>query len=211
MKKYILFDNDGVLVHTEPLYFKANIKALKEHFDVELKFDEYMKIMSEGTTVWQKALDKGFSLNEIEIARNQRNIYYQEFLRSENILIKGVKEVLQELSKTYKMGIVTTSRRVDFEIIHKDLGIVDFMDFVLCEEDYEFAKPHPQPYLKGLEIFGANKSEAIVIEDSTRGLTSAYRAGIECVIVKNEFTTTQDFSKASYFIDTLEELKTILS
>ena len=29
------------------------------------------------------------------------------------------------------------------------------MDFVLCEEDYEFAKPHPQPYLKGLEIFGA--------------------------------------------------------
>lgn len=211
MKKYILFDNDGVLVHTEPLYFKANIKALKEHFDVELKFDEYMKIMSEGTTVWQKALDKGFSLNEIEIARNQRNIYYQEFLKSENILIKGVKEVLQELSKTYKMGIVTTSRRVDFEIIHKDLGIVDFMDFVLCEEDYEFAKPHPQPYLKGLEIFGANKSEAIVIEDSTRGLTSAYKAGIECVIVKNEFTTTQDFSKASYFIDTLEELKTILS
>lgn len=211
MKKYILFDNDGVLVHTEPLYFKANIKALKEHFDVELKFDEYMKIMSEGTTVWQKALDKGFSLNEIEIARNQRNIYYQEFLRSENILIKGVKEVLQELSKTYKMGIVTTSRRVDFEIIHKDLGIVDFMDFVLCEEDYEFAKPHPQPYLKGLEIFGANKSEAIVIEDSTRGLTAAYKAGIECVIVKNEFTTTQDFSKASYFIDTLEELKTILS
>lgn len=211
MKKYILFDNDGVLVHTEPLYFKANIKALKEHFDVELKFDEYMKIMSEGTTVWQKALDKGFSLNEIEIARNQRNIYYQEFLRSENILIKGVKEVLQELSKSYKMGIVTTSRRVDFEIIHKDLGIVDFMDFVLCEEDYEFAKPHPQPYLKGLEIFGANKSEAIVIEDSTRGLTSAYKAGIECVIVKNEFTTTQDFSKASYFIDTLDELKTILS
>lgn len=211
MKKYILFDNDGVLVHTEPLYFKANIKALKEHFDVELKFDEYMKIMSEGTTVWQEALNKGFSLNEIEIARNQRNIYYQEFLRSENILIKGVKEVLQELSKSYKMGIVTTSRRVDFEIIHKDLGIVDFMNFVLCEEDYEFAKPHPQPYLKGLEIFGANKSEAIVIEDSTRGLTSAYKAGIECVIVKNEFTTTQDFSKASYFIDTLDELKTILS
>ena len=67
MKKYILFDNDGVLVHTEPLYFKANIKALKEYFDVSLEFEEYMKIMSEGTTVWQKALDKGFSLKEIEI------------------------------------------------------------------------------------------------------------------------------------------------
>ena len=114
-------------------------------------------------------------------------------------------------SKYYKMGIVATSRRVDFEIIHKNLGIVDFMDFVLCEEDYNFAKPHPEPYLKGLELFKANKQEAIVVEDSTRGLSSAYKAGIECVIVKNEFTLTQDFSKASYFIETLKELKTILN
>ena len=99
MKKYILFDNDGVLVHTEPLYYKANIKALKEYFDVELEFNEYMKIMSEGTTVWQKALSKGFTQKEIEIARNKRNEYYQEFLKTENILIDGVKEVLKELSK----------------------------------------------------------------------------------------------------------------
>ncbi len=211
MKKYILFDNDGVLVHTEPLYFKANIQALKKFFDIELEFEEYMKIMSEGTTVWQKALDKGFSFAEVEIARNKRNEYYQNFLKTENILIDGVKDVLKELSKDYKMGIVTTSRRVDFEIIHKNLGIVDFMDFVLCEEDYNFAKPHPEPYLKGLELFKANKQEAIVVEDSTRGLSSAYKAGIECVIVKNEFTLTQDFSKASYFIETLKELKTILN
>lgn len=211
MKKYILFDNDGVLVHTEPLYFKANIIALEEFFNISLEFEEYMKIMSEGTTVWQKALNKGFSQDKINNARNQRNLYYQNFLRTENILIPQVKEVLEKLSKKYKMGIVTTSRRVDFEIIHKNLGIVDYMDFVLCEEDYNYAKPHPEPYLKGLEIFKANKDEAIVIEDSTRGLTAAYKAGIECVIVKNEFTRTQDFSKASYFIDNLKELETILN
>jgi HAD superfamily hydrolase (TIGR01509 family) len=211
MKKYILFDNDGVLVHTEPLYFKANIIALEEFFNISLEFEEYMKIMSEGTTVWQKAFNKGFSQDEINKARNQRNLYYQNFLRTENILIPQVKEVLKKLSKKYKMGIVTTSRRVDFEIIHKDLGIVDYMDFILCEEDYDYAKPHPEPYLKGLEMFKANKDEAIVIEDSTRGLTAAYKAGIECVIVKNEFTRTQDFSKASYFIDNLKELETILN
>lgn len=211
MKKYILFDNDGVLVHTEPLYFKANLMALKEYFNISLEFDEYMKIMSEGTTVWQKAFNQGFSQNKIELARNKRNAYYQKFLKTENILIPQVKEVLEKLSKNYKMGIVTTSRRVDFEIIHKNLGIVDYMDFVLCEEDYNFAKPHPEPYLKGLELFKANKEETIVIEDSTRGLTAAYKAGIECVIVKNEFTITQDFSKASYFIDNLAQLETILN
>lgn len=211
MKKYILFDNDGVLVHTEPFYYKANLIALEEFFDVTLTFEEYMKIMANGTTVWQKALDKGFSLDDIETARNKRNSYYQNFLKTENILIDDVKETLKELSKDYKMGIVTTSRRVDFEIIHKNLGITDFMEFVLCEEDYNYAKPHPEPYLKGLELFGAKKEETIVVEDSQRGLTSAFKAGIECVIVKNEFTITQDFSKASYFINNLKELETILN
>ena len=211
MKKYILFDNDGVLVHTEPFYYKANLIALEEFFNVSLTFEEYMKIMANGTTVWQKALEKGFKLNDIETARTKRNEYYQNFLRTENILIDGVKEVLHELSKDYKMAIITTSRRVDFEIIHKNLGLTDFMEFILCEEDYNFAKPHPEPYLKGLELFNAKKEEAIVVEDSQRGLTSAFKAGIECAIVKNEFTITQDFSNASYFIDSLKELKTILN
>ena len=211
MKKYILFDNDGVLVHTEPFYYKANLIALEEFFDVSLTFEEYMKIMANGTTVWQKALEKGFSLSDIETARTKRNKYYQNFLKTENILIDGVKEVLHELSKDYKMAIITTSRRVDFEIIHKNLGLTDFMEFILCEEDYNFAKPHPEPYLKGLELFNAKKEEAIVVEDSQRGLTSAFKAGIECAIVKNEFTITQDFSNASYFIDSLKELKTILN
>ena len=211
MKKYILFDNDGVLVHTEPFYYKANLIALEEFFNVSLTFEEYMKIMANGTTVWQKALEKGFSLSDIETARTKRNEYYQNFLKTENILIDGVKEVLHELSKDYKMAIITTSRRVDFEIIHKNLGLTDFMEFILCEEDYNFAKPHPEPYLKALELFNAKKEEAIVVEDSQRGLTSAFKAGIECAIVKNEFTITQDFSNASYFIDSLKELKTILN
>jgi len=88
------------------------------------------------------------------------------------------------------MGIVTTSKRVDFELIHDKRGIVDYMDFVLCVEDYPRAKPHPDPYLKGLEKFNSSKEDAIVVEDSQRGLSSTVAAGIECVIVKNDFTAS---------------------
>ena len=210
MKKYILFDNDGVLVETEALYFKASQMALMEFFGLSLEFDDYMKIMARGGTAWEKAQEKGISELHISKARKQRNIYYQEFLKSENILIPGVKEVLKELAKKYKMGIVTTSRRVDFEIIHNNRGLVDYMDFVLCEEDYNFAKPHPEPYLTALKKFNALKEEAIVIEDSQRGLSSAFKAGIECIVVHNEFTKTQDFSNASKKIDNLRQLLDIL-
>ena len=211
MKKYILFDNDGVLVETEMWYFEASRRALKEFFNLTLEFDDYMKIMARGGTAWEKAQAVGISEDKIVVARKQRNIYYQEYLRTQDIVIPNVHDVLNELSKKYKMGIVTTSRRVDFEIIHDKRGITNFMDFVLCEEDYQRAKPHPEPYLKGLSIFDGEKKEAIVVEDSQRGLTSAHSAGIDCVMVKNEFTKTQDFSKATHKIDKLSDLIELLN
>jgi HAD superfamily hydrolase (TIGR01509 family) len=210
MKKYILFDNDGVLVETEKWYYEASKKSLKEFFNINLQFDEYMDIMANGKTAWEPAIQKGFREEKIAIARDKRNSYYQKYLQTEDIAIKDVQDILNQLSHNFKMGIVTTSRRVDFEIIHKNRGITDFMDFVLCEEDYVNAKPHPEPYLKGLKLFNASKEEAIVVEDSQRGLTSAYHAGIECVVVHNEFTKTHDFSKATYKIAKLSDLIELL-
>ncbi|MBP6162911.1 MAG: HAD family phosphatase [Aliarcobacter sp.] len=210
MKKYILFDNDGVLVDTEIWYFEANKKALKE-LGLTLHMDTYQEIMARGGTAWEVAIAQGIETSIIDKKRVQRDIYYQDFLQTKNLEIPKVKKVLADLSKKYKMAIVTTSRRVDFELIHKQRGISDFMQFVLCVEDYNRAKPYPDPYLKGLELFKASNEQTIVVEDSQRGLSSAVNAKIECVIVKNDFTKTHDFSKANYFIDNLEQLETILN
>lgn len=209
MKKYILFDNDGV-GETENWYYEANKKALKQ-LGLNLQMDEYQEIMARGGTAWELAINAGITTEIIDKKRVQRDNYYQEFLHTKNLEIPNVKKVLKNLSKKYKMAIVTTSRRVDFELIHKNRGISDYMQFVLCVEDYERAKPYPDPYLKGLELLKASAKDTIVVEDSQRGLISAVNANIECVIVKNEFTKTHDFSKANYFIDTLEQLETILN
>ena len=49
-----------------------------------------------------------------------------------------------------------------------------------------------------------------MVEDSSRGLSSAVAAGIDCAIVHHDFTQSQDFSLASHRIDTLRELKDII-
>lgn len=210
MKKYILFDNDGVLVETEKWYFEANVKALRE-LNITLELDVYLEIMARGGTAWELAFDKGISKEIIDKKRFQRDIYYQNFLRTEDIEIPGVKDVLSELSKDYEMAIITTSRRVDFDLIHEKRGIVDFMDFTLCVEEYKRAKPYPDPYLAGIKRFNASKEESIIVEDSQRGLSSAFNAKIDCIIVYNEFTVSHDFSNTNHFINKLEELKTYLT
>ncbi len=209
MKKYILFDNDGVLVETERYYFLATQKALQE-YGVVLTLEYYQTIMPKAITAWHLMLEAGLSDEDVIQARDQRNIYYQEYLRTKPLYIDGVKEVIHELSKSYKMGIVTTSRRPDFEIIHQDRSLTRYMEFVLCEEDYPRAKPYPDPYLKGLDLLKANKAETLIVEDSQRGLSSAISAGIECAIVHNDFTASHDFSQAHYKIQNLHELVALL-
>lgn len=206
MKKFVLFDHDGVLVDTELWYYRAGQRALAD-IGFTLDKDQYLRDMSQGLGTWAQARAAGVDEETITRLGEVRNGYYRDYLRREAIEIEGVVDVLAELSRYVRMAIVTTAKRVDFELIHEGRQLRRFMEFVLVREDYERTKPHPEPYLTGLKRFGATKEETLVVEDSSRGLTSAVAAGIDCVIVHNEFTKSQDFSLASYRINTLNELK----
>ena len=210
MKKYILFDNDGVLVETERWYFTANVEILKT-MGIDLDEARYRDIMINGQSAFLLAEEQGFESAVIEEARSRRNELYQHYIRTEDITIAGVKEVLDALAENFDMGIVTSALRQDFELIHGGRGLTDHMRFVLCSGEYARSKPHPDPYLKGLRLLGGEKHEAIVVEDSQRGLRSAVNAGIDCVVVHNHFTATHDFSDATHRIDTLAELEQLLA
>jgi HAD superfamily hydrolase (TIGR01509 family) len=206
MKKFILFDHDGVLVDTEPWYFRAGERALAE-IGLTLDRDQYLIDMGRGSGTWAQARAAGIDDATIGRLRRVRDDYYQEYLRTESIEIDGVLDALTELSAIVHMAIVTTAKRADFELIHEGRQIRRFMDFVLVREDFERTKPDPEPYLTGLRRFGSTRDETLVVEDSSRGLSSAVAAGIDCAVVHNEFTQSQDFSHARYRIGSLAELK----
>jgi HAD superfamily hydrolase (TIGR01509 family) len=209
VKQYVLFDHDGVLVDTELWYYRAGARALAD-IGVTLDMEQYVQDMSQGLGTWARAAAAGIDAATIGRQRAARDSYYQEYLRTEDIEIPGVVAALTELSKYARMAIVTTAKRADFDLIHAHRPIRRFMEFVLVREDYERSKPHPEPYLTGLRRFGATRAETLVVEDSARGLSSAVAAGIDCVIVHNEFTKAQNFSQASHRIRTLIELKDII-
>ncbi len=208
-RKYVLFDHDGVLVDTELWYFTAGERALAD-IGFTLDRNQYLQDMSRGLGTWARARAAGVDEQTIDRQRVVRDGYYQEYLRTEAIEIEGVVEALAELSAYVRMAIVTTAKRVDFELIHQRRRITQFMEFVLVREDYGHAKPHPEPYLTGLRRFGATPDETLVVEDSARGLSSAVAAGVDCVIVSNDFTRGQDFSRASHRVGSLKELTGIV-
>jgi HAD superfamily hydrolase (TIGR01509 family) len=205
VKEYILFDHDGVLVDTEPWYFRAGARALAD-IGVTLDEDRYLSDMNRGLGTWAQARAAGVDEATISRARTVRDAWYQHYLRTEPIDVDGVVAILAALSGHVRMAIVTTAKRADFDLIHEGRRIQPFMEFVLLREDYAHAKPHPEPYLTGLSRFGATAEQTLVVEDSARGLASALAAGIDCAVVHNDFTATQDFSRATHRIDTLAQL-----
>jgi beta-phosphoglucomutase-like phosphatase (HAD superfamily) len=84
------------------------------------------------------------------------------------------------------------------------------MDLILTRSSYTNSKPDPEPYLAALARFSIQPDQALVIEDSERGLRSAVAAGIDCAVVEYAFTASQDFSKATYRIKSLSDLVVLL-
>jgi HAD superfamily hydrolase (TIGR01509 family) len=210
MKSYILWDHDGVLVETERWYFEATRQSIRE-IGVDLDKGEYLQDMAEGRSAWDRARARGAGEDQVRHGKHLRDMKYQQYLVEQDITIPGVAEVLAQLSANYAMAIVTTATWSDINLIHRDRQIVRHMEFVLAQGDYLRSKPAPDPYLEALRRFAAAPHEAVVIEDSERGLRAAVAAGIDCVVVANEFVRGQDFSAATYCLESVRELPRLLA
>jgi len=205
MREFLLWDHDGVLVDTERWYFAATQECL-HGLGVGLSQQTYLEFMAEGRSCWDLARQADVPDTAVALAKKRRDELYQTFLQEKEIDMPGIVDVLQRLRGLYRMAVVTTARREDLDVIHRDRHLLAFFDFVITIEDCAHAKPHPAPYLAALRRFGADPHQALAIEDSSRGLQSAVSAGLDCVIVRNDFTAAQDFAKAWKVISSIEDL-----
>ena len=195
-KKALLWDNDGVLVDTEILYFQATKQAFQT-VGVELTEERYHRFfLKESWGTLHLAKENGLPTEITEELRAERNRIYSRMLQTENLTRPGVDQVLTRLQKKVIMGVVTSSHADNFKIIHDRTGFGRFFDFVITGDDVIETKPSPEPYLMAVQRTGCAPRECVAIEDSERGLLSAKAAGIACWVIPTELTRYGDFSMA---------------
>ena len=204
MYKAILWDNDGVLVDTERWYYEATKSVMKEE-GYNLTLDVYRKtFLKSNSGAWH--LLKDCNKEYIRKLRKRRNLIYSSLLQTKDIYIQGLSEILSKLNNKYKMGIVTSSRREHFDIIHKRSNILKYFDFVITSNDFSNSKPNPEPYLIGINSTGYKASSCLAIEDSERGVISAKKADLFCFALPNDMTIAGDFRKADVILDNLNDI-----
>jgi HAD superfamily hydrolase (TIGR01509 family) len=210
MIKAIFWDNDGVLVETEHLYFKATQHALSLA-GIPLTEEQYIELfLVQGRGAWHLAEEKGATPTEIDRLRKERNAFYARLLLEAPRLVAGIADVLDELRDKYIMGIVTSSRKDHFDLIHQSTGLLKYFDFVLTADDYARTKPDPDPYLEAIERSGVDRTACVAVEDSERGLESATRAGIRCIIVPTSLTRCGRFVGAHHVLGSVSEIPPVL-
>jgi len=199
----ILFDNDGVLVDTEHLYFRANQEALAG-VGIQLDADAYVQLfLREGRGAWHLARERGLGPGDIDALRAARDRRYFELVGSADVVIPGVADIVPALARRYRLAIVTSSEKGPFARTHARTGLLEHFELVLAQGDYARGKPEPDPYLRAVERLGVAGDRCLVIEDSERGLRAAKAAGLRCWVIPSGLTAGGRFEKADAVFDSL--------
>lgn len=206
----LLWDNDGVLVDTEPLFFRATREVLAP-YGVDLREDVYVDfVLRHGRSLFDLIAERGVGREEIVRSRAVRDARYMDLLREGVSVLEGVRESLAALAGRIPMAIVTSSGREHFERLHEPLGLLDYFDFVLADGDYAHPKPHPEPYLAAAERLELDPAECLVVEDSERGLRAAVAAGMRCLVIPSGFSRGGNFASAHRVLASAREVPAVL-
>lgn len=181
----VLFDFDGVLVDTENVHVAAWQRTL-----ARIGWE-----LADEAAVRASEIDDRYFLKELFGARKIEGANLDGWMRLKQDLAEtmladaprlypGVTALVEALrEKGVRLAVVTTTWRRNVEIVLKAAGLADAFQAVIAKEDVSAVKPDPEAYDLALKRLGLKASEAVALEDSPTGLTSAIAAGIEVVAV----------------------------
>ena len=195
----LLFDLDGTLVDTDFIYIKVWSKLLNKYNITcdKIFFDYFIKGKSDNT--FMSYIDSSITPNKIvEISRMKDALFIEYLQKEEQILFDGVLDFFKE-NKHHKIAIVTSCNKKAAEYILQFNGLIKYIDLIIASEDCNHHKPNPEPYLKAIDYFNANKENVFIFEDSYSGYCSAKRTHVKNICLIENKNSCSEINKAVQF------------
>ncbi|KAF8032772.1 hypothetical protein BT93_D1613 [Corymbia citriodora subsp. variegata] len=181
----VLFDVDGTLCDSDPLHYQAFRELLQEigfNGGVPITADFFAENIS-----GKHNEDIAELLFPDDIPRGRKFMEDKEA-----IFRKLASEQLTPVSGLYKLkkwiedrglkrAAVTNAPKFNAELMISSLGLSDFFQAVVLGSECEHAKPHPEPYLKGLDLLKASKEHTLIFEDSVSGIKAGVAAEVATI------------------------------
>lgn len=204
--KAVIFDQDGVLIDSEPIHYLALSKFFKEHGVLyELSTHETYFGFNAHNFFTQMRENHGVSL-QVEYMKSKSRLYIKEF-EHQIQLMPEVHSTLQELNQVVShIGLATGTYRELTERNLNRLSLGSYFKNTICGDEVQNGKPHPEIYLKAAQKLQVEPSECVVVEDSPAGIASAKSAGMSVISYRAKHNIKADLAKADYQIKNLSEI-----
>lgn len=199
----VLFDFDGVLASSCTLQLASYNAVLKEHGQ-HLAMADFMEHWIHAT---DQAIFHGLSRErglgwtpaQIDAMQARKIETFLQLAEGTDLLFPGIRALTARLSPRIPLGVVSMSTRLLLNKVLEQGGARAHFDIVVAVDDVTHAKPHPEPYAKGVEKLNAlprvkkpaAPGEVAAVEDSAAGIRSAKAAGLVAIGI----LTTQSEAK----------------
>lgn len=181
----IIFDMDGLMFDTERMAFASwQEAAVRQGYRMDR--ETYLKIVGVNIRKSKEILLTHFGQDfPVDRIRDEGFKITDGIIRLKGVPIKdGLHELLGYLAKSgIKKAVATSTSRERALALLKMAGIETCFDYVLCGDEIENSKPHPEIFLKVAAKLGCLPERCLVLEDSEMGILAAYEAGIPSILV----------------------------
>ena len=207
-QKHILFDLDGTIVRSDLGITKGVQKSLK-HFGIYEELDDLKKFvgppMVESYTNFY-----GFSLEQYKEALDVFHDYYRTVGIFECELYDGIEEMLDSLSKEYKLYVATSKPEREARRVIEHFGLDKYFTFV-GGSDGDFNTKRATKTAVIEYVLETNKimhrSFAIMVGDKSHDIAGASNAGLKSVGVLYGYGDLEEFEGANYIVKNVEDLR----
>ena len=181
----VLFDMDGLLVDTEPLWFEIEREVMARRGGDWSQADQARLVGGSLQTTLDYLLGKATRpISRERLARWMLDGMVSRLDRSQVRPRPGAFELLAEVqAAAVPHALVTSSERVIMEGVLRATGLR--FPVTVCAEDVTRIKPDPEPYLLATKLLAADPGRSVVLEDSPNGVTAAEAAGCRVIAVPN--------------------------
>jgi HAD superfamily hydrolase (TIGR01509 family) len=196
--KLVIFDLDGVLVEAKNIHYDALNQALGKEYSID--WNEHLSVY-DGLKTNQKlemlTERKGLPTELHSQIWENKQKYTLQMLKelTPDETLQSVMNSLVECG--YKIAVCSNSIRKTVLTVLSKLGIMEFMDLVISNEDVKNSKPHPEMYWKAISMMSCLPEETLIVEDSPYGLLAASRSKSHILRVTKpqDVTYTNIFNK----------------
>jgi HAD superfamily hydrolase (TIGR01509 family) len=208
MVEAVIFDLDGVLLDSEPLWNQAK-EALVRAAGGRWREDAPRAMMGMSSDEWSTYLreELGVRLDTEEINRAVVG-RMEELYRAELPLLPGAVEAVRRLHDRWPVGLASSSNREIIDLVLELAGLTDAFTVTVSSEEVERGKPAPDVYLEAARRLEVAPVHCVAVEDSSNGLRSAAAAQMPVIAVPNpHYPPDEDaLALAAGVIETLDEL-----